>query len=282
MSGKEAADFTLSMISDIISIIDTTSQVYEAVEDEACLPTNFKKSAIILHLISNLLEDAEIYVKVADKATQAAFTPILEDCKAQATQLQMLFEKVMPGEGEAMWDRYVRAASTIGKDGRVEILLGRVLDDLQLLATRVPELTTPRQKERLAKAVEKVSYMEPSLPDNFDQTSVSVQYSSGLARQHDYPQEENQHNIGVTSGGAGVHLGNPQGTYRLQQQVLNSNTGSGSQYISAGSITVNNQNISLFGSLAMVPSGPRSNETTRAKLANKARYQSGRQVGKLY
>ncbi|KAL3428105.1 hypothetical protein PVAG01_01614 [Phlyctema vagabunda] len=179
MSGIEAAGLTLGMISAIITIIDATNQVYEAVKDEAGLPTNFKKSATKLPLISKLLEDAERYVKAADEATETAFTPTLEDCKTQAIQLQELFEKVMPEEGESRWDRYVKAARIIGKGGRVENLVGGILDDLQLLATRFPEVTTPRTKEQLAKAVEEVTKMEPSLPDGFEQMPTYAHYGSG-------------------------------------------------------------------------------------------------------
>ncbi|KAH6714496.1 hypothetical protein BKA61DRAFT_575242 [Leptodontidium sp. MPI-SDFR-AT-0119] len=153
MSGIEAAGLALGMISAIISIVDATIKIYEAVKDEAGLPTNFKKSATKLPLISKLLEDAERYVAAADEATETAFTPTLEDCKAQATQLQELFTKVMPEEGESRWDRYVKAARTIGKGGRVEDLL--------------------------AKAVEEVTKMEPSLPDGFEQMPTYAHYSSG-------------------------------------------------------------------------------------------------------
>ena len=179
MSGIETAGLALGMISAIISIIDATHQVYEAVKDEAGLPTNFKKSATKLPLISKLLEDAEIYVKTADEATGIAFTPTLEDCRAQAIQLQDLFGKVMPEDGESRWDRYVKAARTIGKGGRVEDLVRRILDDLQLLATRFPEVATQRRKEQLAMAVEEVTKMEPSLPDGFEQMPTYAHYGSG-------------------------------------------------------------------------------------------------------
>jgi hypothetical protein len=180
MSGIEAAGLALSMISTIISIIDATNQVYEAVKDEAGLPTNFKTAATKLPLISKLLEDAERYVLAADEATETAFTPTLEDCKAQATQLQELFEKVMPEEGESKWDRYVKAARTIGKGGRVENLVGGILDDLQLLATRFPEVTTLRTKEQLAKAVEEVTKMEPSLPDGFEWVCLKLRLVANI------------------------------------------------------------------------------------------------------
>ncbi|KAH6714488.1 hypothetical protein BKA61DRAFT_446978, partial [Leptodontidium sp. MPI-SDFR-AT-0119] len=179
MSGIKAAGLALDIISNIISDIDATNQVYEGIKDEAELPTNFKKSATKLHLISTLLEDAKRYLNAADAATETAFTPTLENCEAQATQLKKLFEKVILEEGETRWDRYMKAAWTIGKRGRVENLVGGILDDLQALATRFPEVTTPRTKKQLAKAVEEVTEMEPSLPDGFEQMPAYAHYGSG-------------------------------------------------------------------------------------------------------
>ncbi|KFZ18716.1 hypothetical protein V501_01054, partial [Pseudogymnoascus sp. VKM F-4519 (FW-2642)] len=185
MSGVGEAGLVLGIISAIISIIDTTKQVYDAVEDEAGLPTNFKKSATKLPLISKLLEDAERYVNnAANESIKAAFTPTLEDCKVQAAHLQELFQRVMPEEGDSRWDRYGKAARTIGKGGRVESLVGGILDGLQLLATRFPEVTTPRGKDQLAKAIEEMTGMEPSLPDGFEQTPAYAHYGSGAQNVH--------------------------------------------------------------------------------------------------
>jgi hypothetical protein len=180
MSGVGEASLVLGIISSIISIIDATKQVYEAVEDEAGLPTNFKKLAAKLSLISKLLEDAERYIdNMADKSVKLTFKPTLENCKVQATQLQELFHKVMPEEGDSRLDRYIKAARTIGKGGRVESLTRGMLDDLQLLATKFPEVTTPRGKEQLAKAIEEVSKMEPSLPEGFEEMPEYAHYGSG-------------------------------------------------------------------------------------------------------
>jgi alkaline phosphatase len=214
MSGVGEASLVLSIISSIISIIDATNQVYEAVKDEAGLPTNFKKSATKLPLISKLLEDAERYVNnEADDSVKAAFTPTLKDCKVQAADLQELFEKVMPEEGDSRWDRYVKAARTIGKGGRVETLIKGILDDLQLLATKFPEVTTPRGKDQLAKAIEEVTKMESSLPDGFEQMPAYAHYGSGAQN--------------INSGSGIQH--NNSGTGHQ-------NSGSGQQYIGTNHI----------------------------------------------
>ena len=209
MAGVGEASLVLGIISSVISIIDATKQVYEAVEDEAGLPKNFKKSAAKLPLISKLLEDAETYVnKAADKITKVAFAPTIENCKIQATQLQELFAKVLPKEGDSRWDRYAKAARTIGKGGRVESLTKGILDNLQLLATNFPEVTTPRGKEQLAKAIEEVSKMEPSLPDGFEQLPAYVYYGSGAQN--------------INTGSGTQHNNSGSG---------NQNSGSGQQYI---------------------------------------------------
>lgn len=76
-------------------------------------------------------------------------------------------------------DRYVKAARTIGKGGRVESSMDRILHDLQLLATKFPEVTTPRGKDQLTKAIEEVTKMEPSLSDGFEDTPLYAHHGSG-------------------------------------------------------------------------------------------------------
>jgi len=177
MSGVGEAGLVLGIISSIISIIDATKQIYEAVKDEKGLPKNFKRSATKLPLISKLLEDAERYVE-SNSSLKDAFTPTLKDCEVQAAHLQELFKKVMPEEGDSRGDRYMKAARSIGKGGRIESLVGRILENLQLLSTNFPEVTTPRSKDQLTKAIEEVAEMEPSLPDDFEGPAYA-HYGSG-------------------------------------------------------------------------------------------------------
>jgi hypothetical protein len=105
-----------------------------------------------------------------------------------------LFEKILPEEGDSRWDRYVKAARTIGKGGRVESLVGGILDDLQLLAMRFPEVTTPRGKDQLAKAIEEVTEMKPSLPDGFEQTPTYAHYGSGAQNNNTGSGTQNNNN----------------------------------------------------------------------------------------
>lgn len=217
MSGVGEASLVLGIISSIIAIIDATNQVYEAVKDESGLPTNFKKSATKLPLISKLLEDAERYVNsIEDESIKTVFAPTLEDCKIQSIHLRELFEKVMPEEGDSRWDRYVKAARMIGKGGRVESLMKGILDDLQLLTTNFPEVTTPRGKDQLAKAIEEVTNMDPSLPEGFEQTPAYAHYGSGAQNNNTGGGTQNNNNsTGNQNNGPGQqfigtnHIGTP-------------------------------------------------------------------------
>jgi hypothetical protein len=160
-----------------------------------------------------LLEDAERYITAADESVEAAFTPTLNDCKVQAAQLKELFEKVMPNGSDSRWDRYVKAARTIGKGGRVETLIKGILDNLQLLATTFPDVTTPRGKEQLAEAIEEAAKMEPSLPDGFEEMSQYAHYGSG---------DQN------------INTGN--GIQHINSGTGHQNSGSGQQYIGTNHI----------------------------------------------
>jgi hypothetical protein len=214
MTGIGEAGLVLGIISSIISIIDATKQVYDAVEDDAGLPKNFKRSAAKLPLISKLLEDAETYINSsADAATKAAFTSTLEDCKRQATQLQELFVKVIPGGGDSRGERYIKAARTIGKGGRVESLTKGILDGLQLLATDFPGIMQPRRKKELEIAIDDVSKMKPSLPDGFKEKYGFVHYGSGA--------QNNNNGSGIQHNNSGAG---------------NQNCGSGQQFIGTNHI----------------------------------------------
>jgi hypothetical protein len=82
MSSVDEISLVLGIIFLIISIIDITKQVYEAVDDKVGFLINFKKSATKFPFISKLFEDAERYVNnAADEFIRFVFTFILEDCK---------------------------------------------------------------------------------------------------------------------------------------------------------------------------------------------------------
>lgn len=165
MSGAEL----VGIISAVISIVDATIKVYNAAKDDAGLPPNFKTVSTKFPLVSMLLKDAERYINdKADSTITATFTPVLTHCKEKATELQQVFEKVIPTEGDARIERYFKAARAIGKGGRVETLMEGILHDLQLLTAKLPVAISARGQASLTEAIEEVKELDPSLPDGFE------------------------------------------------------------------------------------------------------------------
>jgi hypothetical protein len=161
-----------------------------------------------------VLEDAENYVEnVADEAKKVALKPALENCPLQATHLKELYTNIMAEEDDSRWNRYVKAARIIGKGGRVEELVKGILDHLQFMAMNFPEVTTPRSKEQLVKAMEDVSKMEASLPDGFEDAPTFAHYISGAQ------------NINTGTG-----------TQNNNNSTGNQNTGPGNQFVGTNHI----------------------------------------------
>ncbi|KAJ2975524.1 hypothetical protein NQ176_g5474 [Zarea fungicola] len=213
MSGAEV----LGIISAVISIIDATSKVYIALKDEGGLPPNFKPVATKLPLVSQLLESAETYVKAeADDALTVTFTPVLKDCKEKATQLQQIFDNVIPAEGDSRIERYFKAARTIGKGGRVETLMKGILDNLQLLTTKFPGSASERGQNKLIEAIKEVEELEPSLPDGFENAPSFAHYGSGAQNVNTgLGSQYNNNSTGSQNNGPGSqyigtnHIGTP-------------------------------------------------------------------------
>lgn len=213
MSGAEV----LGIISAVISIVDATIKEYHAAKDEAGLPPNFKTVATKLPLVSKLFEDAERYINnKADGTITAIFTPVLTDCKEKATQLQQLFVKVIPTEGDSRMDQYIKAARTIGRGGRVETLMKGILGNLQLLVIEFPEVMSSRGQANLTEAIEEVKELEPSLPDGFKDAPSFAHYGSGaqnvntgLGRQYNNNSTGNQNNGPGNQFIGTNHIGTP-------------------------------------------------------------------------
>lgn len=185
MSGAEIGA-VIGLISGIISIIDATKKVYDAAKDKHGLHTAFRDVASKLPLVHDTLKSANTSLRRSDlETTPESFKTISESCKFKADQLHGVFQKVMPQEGESRLERYYKAVRAIGKGGRVETLMKGILEDLQLLSVnRVVKLATEQQVKELKEAIEAVSALEPSVPDEeFRETGPTFNnYGPGLMK----------------------------------------------------------------------------------------------------
>jgi hypothetical protein len=168
MSGAEAIA-VLGVISSVIAIVDGTKQVYDAASNATGLPEAFREVAGRLPLVKEFLGSVEQHIRDdhVDEPSCKAMRPLIDKCTVRAKTLDTIFQKVLPPDDASRWDRYISAAKTLGKGGRVETLMKGLLDDVLLLASKHGMMTaTADQVEHLAKAIQDMSSIEPSIPDS--------------------------------------------------------------------------------------------------------------------
>jgi hypothetical protein len=168
MSGAEAIA-VLGVISSVIAIVDGTKQVYDAASNAAGLPEAFREVAGRLPLVRNFLGSIDQHIRdqQVEEASCRAMRPLIDKCAERAKTLDGIFQKVLPPADASRWDRYISAARTLGKGGRVEILMKGLLDDVLLLASEHGmETATAHQVEQITKAIQDISSIEPSISDS--------------------------------------------------------------------------------------------------------------------
>jgi hypothetical protein len=201
MSGAEAS-FVVGLISGVISIIEATKTVYDAVKDAQGQPEAFRQVAARLPLVVNILDNARKRAYTLDETAQEALEPTLESCKVKAEALQKIFRKVVRKDDDKWYDRYKKAVvGTMGKQGRVEGLMEGILKDIQVLAyEKLTGTASDAETEEIKEAIKQMKDMPSSLQDETE--DALQQHHSGSGD-----------NIGATGG-----------------SILNLHKGTGDQY----------------------------------------------------
>lgn len=196
MSGVEAAGLVVGLISGIIAIIDATEKVYDAPTDQQGLLAAFREVAQRLPLIRSILVKANARAEHGQVDDEAAKS-ILETCKRKVEKLDGIFQKVVPQEDGSRLERYYKAASTLGKGGKVEALMKGILDDLHILSAQCG-IETEDHVEKLKDAIEAISALEPSVPDHiFDETGyTNINSGSGTQTNFNASGGTNYSNVG--------------------------------------------------------------------------------------
>ena len=197
MSGAEAVA-VLGIISSVISIVDGTKQVYDAASNTNGLPEAFREVATRLPVVREILDSAKRHVKEGgtNDNTYRAAKNVVEDCQSKAQNLEKLFQKVIPADSASRAKKYLLAVRTLGKGNRVETLMKGMLEDLQLLAIEHDMVTETEAREKeLARAIEEVAALQPSLPEHAtDEPSFAAIHSGSGAINH--AQGDQSNNLG--------------------------------------------------------------------------------------
>ncbi|KAH9206205.1 hypothetical protein DL95DRAFT_429663 [Leptodontidium sp. 2 PMI_412] len=183
MSGAEAS-LVLDLISSVIAIFDATKKVYDAAADSTGLPEAFREVAGRLPIVRTILGSVEQHISdgKVDEETCKAIKPVV----------------IPPGDASRL-DRYINAARTLGKGGRVESWMKGILEDVQLLASN--HAMTAIEVESINKAIEEVSDIEPSIPDSVLQETASTNNNFGNGPMTNNNVSGNQFNMTNNSTG---------------------------------------------------------------------------------
>lgn len=181
MSGAEAG-LVLAVISTVIAVIDATKKVYDGASSATGLPEVFREVGGRLPLVRAILGSAKQHIDdgQVDEASCTAMKPVINACEEKAKKLKVIFQKVLPHDDASRIDRYISAAKTFGKGGRVEVLMKGMLDDVLLLASNHGlESATAHQVDQLTKAIQEMSGIKPSIPDSEFQETTFTNNSFG-------------------------------------------------------------------------------------------------------
>ncbi|KAF3073897.1 hypothetical protein CFAM422_004202 [Trichoderma lentiforme] len=148
MSGAEL----IGIISGIISIVDASLKIYEAVEDTSGLPRCFRNVAARLPVVQDTLETARATLEEEEEEEEGgeedkkdkeelqrvksrdALVKILESCYDKATVLNKTLQTIMPKQGTSKTKRYVKAIKMFPAADKIEGLMNGILNDVHVLA----------------------------------------------------------------------------------------------------------------------------------------------------
>ena len=185
MSGAEAVT-VIGLISSVITIIKTSRQLYDAATNAKGLHEAFRAVSINIPLVLEIQRKCKEVQEKADQEYQdttsaarkrelensaEAVKPIMRACEENASNLQAIFEKVVPGERATWFEHYRKATQAIlpGKKRKVEDLMKGILEQLQLLHTdHFFKSVAEEKSDDLAGAIEHLSSLPSSLPDGDD------------------------------------------------------------------------------------------------------------------
>lgn len=174
----------LGLISAIITITDTTIEVYNAIKDLNELPEAFQQVNHRLPLVKEILEEVKRQAKNATSSEAKALKGVLESCEKKAKELQQIFIGISKESTGSKFiiSVYRPLVLKLGKKARVEDLMDGILDDLGLLAAhQIFQTAMQRQIKPLEQARQELANVPPSLPDSeFEgKPGVAHQYGDG-------------------------------------------------------------------------------------------------------
>ena len=215
MSGVEAIT-VIGLISSVITIIETSRDLYDAATSVRGLHEAFRTVSNNIPLVLNILRDCKRVQEQADRdwrdsndaaqkreleKSAEAVRPIMAACGDNVAKLKAIFEKVVPQDDAHWLERYRKAVQAVmpDKKRKVEDLMKDILEKLQLLHTnQFYKIVTEGKSDELNGAIQQLSDLSTSLPDDdthyIHYGSGSMNVNTGKGTQHNYNQSGGSNN----------------------------------------------------------------------------------------
>lgn len=154
----------LGLISNIITIIDATKQIYDATNEETGLPNNaFRQAGTRIPLVQDILQETLKYIEKndLDEWDCETLVEVLNVCAGKANSMMQLFRIVIPNSGTSQTEQYRKSAQTRGV-----ALMKRILEDMLVLASvdGISSITGSKVLN-IKNAVAELSQVPPSITE---------------------------------------------------------------------------------------------------------------------
>jgi len=153
-----------SLLSDSLAFLNSTAKLCSTMDSANDLPPVFHGVTQWVGLLQQILHGAQDQLKEGSLDSDD-LVETLEDSKKRARHLESILKDVAPAAETSRIDRYQDAVQKRGKD-RLEVIMLGLLEGANELVEEQLINATHEQVEALYDAVERLSAMEPSVPEN--------------------------------------------------------------------------------------------------------------------
>ncbi|KAF3937074.1 hypothetical protein ABW19_dt0204540 [Dactylella cylindrospora] len=178
----------LSIIASTIAIAQAIGATYKAIQNLKGIPKAFKEVSDSLPLVLDTLNAAQKRLQNSnpDPGSVKIIEPIINSCREKANVILEIFQKIEKEKKDAgdwsVLGLYRTTVRKLGKASRVESLMQEILKSLKDLAiNQIFKSVTQSQITSLEDAIDKLSNVEPSLPDTDFEDSGRVGMSQTVA-----------------------------------------------------------------------------------------------------
>ncbi|KAH9225074.1 hypothetical protein DL95DRAFT_254155, partial [Leptodontidium sp. 2 PMI_412] len=165
MSGIEI----VGLIGAVVGLVEATIAISNSIQDLKGLPDAFGEVHKRLPLVEETLQAArrQFESESTDDESAGKIEPFLRSCNDKVLELKEIFEKIASSKKKSAMSLYRTIVLKLGKEHRVEVLMKNILEDLQILTSnQVFQVATQAQMAMLRDAIEELSQVKPSIPDN--------------------------------------------------------------------------------------------------------------------